>query len=78
MDESKKKTLQHVKASLEIQLACYNQLWQKYWMNAQKTMQVGCQKKKRKTGAETPHSPAFHSALLSQGYPLPWVDLALG
>lgn len=77
MNESKKKTLQDVKTSFEIQLACYNQLWQKYWMNAQKTMQVGCQKK-RKTGAETPNSPAFHSALLAQGYPLFWADLALG
>lgn len=28
--------------------------------------------------SETPDSPVFHLALLAQGYPQPWADLALG
>lgn len=36
----KKKTLQKMKTSVESQLVQYNQLWHKYWMNANKECRI--------------------------------------
>lgn len=54
----REKILQKMKTSLEREPVQYNQLWHKYWMNANKECRVDV---KKEWATETPESPAFHT-----------------